>query len=114
MLKKRCKLAYPKERDLVKACIAYLNLKGYEVLRNNTGLFIFHNKDGKPRAVRIGLKGSPDIIACSPDGRFIAVECKTGRNRLTAYQKAFLERLRKKNAIVVVAYSVDDLEKAGL
>jgi hypothetical protein len=114
MVRKNCNIHYQKERELVKACMEYLSFKGYEVLRNNTGLFIFYGRDGRPRAVRTGVKGSPDIIACSPDGRFVAVECKAGKNKLTAYQKAFIERLKRKNAIVVVAYSVEDLERAGL
>jgi len=111
---KSAKVCPARERDIINACINYLTLRGYEVLRNNTGLIVLRNPDGKKRAIRIGFKGSPDIIACSPEGRFVAIECKTVKNKLTPFQEAFLERLRKKNAIVIVARSVEDLINSGL
>jgi hypothetical protein len=36
--------------------------------------------------------GSPDIIGFDHQGRFIAVECKTGSGRLTSYQKDWWDK----------------------
>lgn len=102
-----------KEKDIVNACIQYLVLKGYEVIRNNTGAAVIES-NGRKRLVRFGFPGSSDIIACSKDGRFVAVECKTEKGKLTEAQKAFLERIRKNNGIAIVARSVDDLVNAGV
>lgn len=102
------------EQNIVKSCIEYLTYRGYEVIRNNTGRFVIQSDNGKFRMISFGKKGSPDIVACSPSGRFVAVECKKPGNKLTELQQQYLEKLKQKGAIVVIAYSVDDLIKAGL
>lgn len=112
-VQKKCSRKKIRENDIIRACIYYLKLKGYEPLRNNSGMILFR-EGNHIRAVRMGIKGSPDIVACSPDGRFIAVECKANGNRLTAAQERYLANLKRKNAIVIVARSVEDLERAGI
>lgn len=72
----------PKQNEtaLVKACLEYLPLEGVVAWRNNTGALI--DRTGRP--VRFGLGvGSPDIVGCMPDGRYLAVECKIGKRKLT-------------------------------
>jgi hypothetical protein len=102
------------EKEVIKACIQYLTLKGYEVIRNNTGAFVATGENGKKRLIRFGFPGSADIIACSPEGRFVAVECKSDSGRLTIAQQDFIRRVTDRNGIAVVARSVDDLVRAGL
>lgn len=65
-------------RNLVKACIEYLEAKGYVTQKNNTGMTITKNPYGKKRVIRYGKKGSADILSCSPKGRFCAWEIKIG------------------------------------
>lgn len=102
-----------REGEIVAECIRYLQIKGYEVIRNNTGAIVAEYK-GKKRLIRFGLPGSADILACSPDGRFVAIECKAGSNKTTRLQELFLNRIRENNGIAVVARSVADLVEAGI
>jgi len=97
----------------VAECVRYLQIKGYEVIRNNTGAIVAEHK-GKKRLIRFGLPGSADILACSPEGRFVAIECKAGRNKTTRLQNIFLERIRKNNGIAIVARSIADLIEQGI
>ena len=48
-----------------------------------------------------GRSGIPDIIACYK-GRFIAIECKAGKNTLTALQEAELKKIEEAKGYVLV------------
>jgi tricorn protease-like protein len=96
------------EQKLVKACMDYLRCKGFLVLRNNSGR-IFINDNGKIRAIRAGMAGSSDIIACSPDGRFFAIECKSKKGRLTENQKEFLRKVSELGGVALVVRNIDEL-----
>lgn len=52
--------------------------------KNNTGSI----KVGE-RCVKFGLKGSADIVGLTSDGKFLAIECKTGDAVLKAHQRSF-------------------------
>lgn len=75
--------------------------------RNNTGAY--KTEDGT--YIRYGLKGSPDIIGILNDGRFLGVECKSGKNDIKGSQIDFKEQVEKRNGVYIVAWSTDDLEK---
>ena len=72
----------------------------------------YTRKDGSKAnyRVRVGKKGSGDIIACSPHGRWIEVECKFGHNRQSPEQKARQLEIERRKGVYVVAYDVHDLE----
>jgi Holliday junction resolvase len=48
-----------------------------------------------------GASGIPDIICCH-NGRFIAIECKAGKNKTTALQDAHIARIRAAGGVAVV------------
>ena len=121
-----------REGDLVRAVIQYLNARGAFAWRMNSGMIRGEHR-GKPWAVRMGTRGMPDVLAVwpkrahhfvqessavlraeysEPFGQLIAVECKRHPNKPTAAQEATMQELRKRGALVVVAYSVADVEKA--
>ncbi len=95
------------EAKVLKACIAYLELLDCYVLRTSAGFTSF---DG--RKVSIGRAGLPDILACK-NGRFIAVECKAAGGRVSEAQSRQHEFIRRRNGIVIIPHSVDEL-RAGL
>ncbi len=97
-----------KETHLVQQVIQYLNFKGHFVHRNNTGA----TRAGKhnERFIRFGYPGSSDVIGCSKDGKIIAVECKVARNKLSPLQEAYLEEIRRRGGIAIVAYDLSDVE----
>ena len=103
----------------MKAVIQYINARGGLAWRNQSGRTLIRSGD-KTRAIQMGRKGLPDVVGVwpCPDfypskvGVLIAVECKRPGNTLTPAQELMLAELRKRGAIVVVAYSITDVEKA--
>jgi hypothetical protein len=84
-------------RNLVKSCLDYLQYSGAWVFKVAGG---------------IGQKpGVPDILAVLK-GRFVAVECKTGKGKLNPNQAIQCEELRRAEAIVIVCRCPEDLESA--
>lgn len=94
------------ERDLVRAVIEYIQLRGGLALRINSGLIVIG--DGQ-RVMRGAPAGTADVIACLPGGRFAAIECKVGKNRPTALQEDFLETVKQAGGLAIVAWSIEDL-----
>lgn len=61
--------------------------------------------------IRLAHPGTADITGCSKDGRFIAVECKIKPNKPTELQEAYLEEIRRRGGIGIVAYDINDVEE---
>ncbi len=69
---------------------------------------VFNEKGQQVRRVK---KSWPDITACY-EGHFVAIEVKRPVNgRLSPGQAVELDTLRRADALVVIARSVDDLEE---
>jgi len=96
------------EGAVVQACLEYLGIYGAFVWRNNTGSL----KDKINRPVFFGKPGSSDILGLLPGGRFIAVECKSKKGKLSENQKDFLAEVERLGGLAIVARSVDDIMKA--
>ena len=79
---------------------------------------IWRNESGaaehKGRYVRYGLqKGSADLVGLlAPDGKFLALEVKTSRGRLSTEQKLFLELVRSRGGFACVVRSVEEAVRA--
>lgn len=93
------------EKDILNACLDFLNANKIFCWRNNTGAF----KDNRGGFYRFGLPGSPDIIAVI-NGKFIAIECKTKTGKQTDTQKKFEARTVKAGGIYMLVRSSYDLE----
>lgn len=101
-----------REGALVAATIAYLNARGAFAWRNQSGV-VGAVRDGKVRAIRLGRAGLPDVMAALPPaGRLLAVECKRAGGRLNPDQIRAIDELRRRGVLVVVAYSITDVEAA--
>lgn len=61
--------------------------------------------------IRLAHPGTSDVTGCSKDGRFIAVEAKIKPNKPTQLQEDYLEQVRKRGGIALVAYDLTDVEK---
>lgn len=98
-----------KEQVLVKQIVDFLNYRGHFVQRINSGAIRINNPNGNNRFIKLAHAGTADITGCSKDGRFLAVECKIGKNKPTDLQNAYLEEVKKRGGIAIVAYSLDDV-----
>ena len=95
------------EQPVVNAILDYLHRCGHCAIRINSGLQII-NSNGNRRAFHGAPAGTSDIIACV-DGRFVAIECKAGKNKPTKLQADFLQNISERGGIAIVAYSVEDV-----
>jgi hypothetical protein len=74
--------------------------------RNNTGCAWVGD-----RPLRYGLPGSADILGLLPNGRFLAVECKSAKGRQSPVQKTFEENIIRNKGIYVLVYDAAQLEE---
>lgn len=96
-----------KETDIQRAIIQYLRYKGYFVWKqNNVGI-----KKANGSYIPTTMRGISDILGISKDGKFIAIEVKMGKNKPTEYQEMFLEEIKSRKGIAIVAYDLLDVQK---
>ena len=65
----------------------------------------------RPYAIRLAAPGVSDLIGWTEGGRFVAIEVKAPRGRLTDEQAAFIELVRRSGGLAGVARSVDEARK---
>jgi hypothetical protein len=108
-----------KERDVLKACLDYLKLRGIPAVRVNGGGMHAPGPGGRTRYVRFtSTPGCADILAVLPPaGRFAGIEVKRPGGRLTADQESFLAAVRRAGGLGLVVHSVgelvEELERLG-
>lgn len=78
----------------------------FRIWKNNTGTGRSHTGN---RFLSWGLYGSADIIGVGLGGRFIGIECKTGKSPQKAQQKAFQKMVQDMGGIYIVARSINDV-----
>jgi hypothetical protein len=108
-LARRQRDLYGDEQSLVNAILSLLALRGVVAWRVNSGSV----KTERGTLVRLAPAGTSDIIGIvPPDGKLLAVEAKIWPNTPTPHQEAFLERVRAAGGMAIVAYSVEDVDRA--
>ena len=97
------------EKNIQKGIIDYLRWNKYIAVKFNASIFV-GSREKEGRFIKSPQVGVSDILFCSPQGRFGAIEVKAGKNKPTKAQEDFLEEVRKRGGIVILAYSVKDVE----
>ena len=95
-----------KEADLQKQTLEWFSLqRDCFAIRINTQGVPLHGREGyRPSPMR----GVADILACV-SGRFLAIELKSDRGRLSEEQKFFLERVQIAGGFAMEARSLDEI-----
>ena len=105
------------ERDIQSAILLALSRGPTRLLRINAGVawqgtVIERTPQrlvlARPYAIRLAAPGVSDLIGWTEGGRFVAVEVKGPRGRVTAEQAAFLDLVRRSGGLAGVARSVED------
>lgn len=96
------------EAIVLKSILEWLRVRGIFAWRNNTGAVKIDGPT-RNRFVRYGTPGSSDILGCLPDGRFLAIECKSPIGRPTSDQLVFIKNIRDRGGIAFIARSIDDV-----
>ena len=73
--------------------------------RQNSGAFT----DARGQFVRFGWPGCADVLGQLRDGRFLAVEVKAARGRLSEAQQIFLDRVSAAGGVAFLARSAADV-----
>jgi hypothetical protein len=89
-------------------CLKYLKLRQIKAWSNPSGAVQI--RPGK--FMSFGLKGSSDILGVLPGGKIICIECKAGHGRLSPEQREFLEDIKNRGGLAIVAKSFRDIDKA--
>lgn len=88
------------ENEIQKEIMDYLRVRCIYHWRNNTG---------KRGGVTYGFPGSADILGLLPDGRFLAIECKTETGKQSDKQREFQLNIEANNGLYILAKSVNDV-----
>jgi len=94
------------EAHIKSSCLKYLAKQGITAWNNPSGAV----RIAPERWLHFGKKGSSDILGILPKGRFLAVEVKAPRGRLTPEQKQFLDDVQKLGGLAVVVRSWKELD----
>jgi hypothetical protein len=97
------------ERDIQKAILQYLKLRGYECKRNNAGRIPIREGNRPQRWINVGDAGWPDIEGITKEGQYFGIEVKARTGRLTPLQAERGKKIIETKAIWFVARSVDDV-----
>lgn len=87
------------EGHVIKACIQLLCLWKCDIIRNNSGAI----KTAAGHWLRFGKKDSGDIIACSPYGRWIEIECKYKAGAVRIGQEARQRLIQSMGGVYLIA-----------
>ena len=93
-----------KETVLMRKVMCALSEKGHFVLRTNAGTFY----DSRGNRVTIGFKGLSDLVGCTKNGRFFAIEIKLPGEKPRDDQQKFLDAMKRAGAITGCAHSIEE------
>ncbi len=108
------------ERDTQTSILLELSHGPTRLLRINAGVawqgrVLQHNRDllvlENPRAIRLAAPGVSDLLGWTEGGRFVAIEVKAARGRVTDEQAAFIDLVRRSGGLAGVARSVEEARK---
>ena len=104
------KQVHPKEKDVQKQILEWLELKKYVCHRNNTGT-AFSEYKGKRYMVKYGAVGSADIICIlPPNGRYCGLEVKGWGKHLSEHQQSFKANIERVGGIYEEVHSIEEVE----
>ena len=94
------------ENSVVKAVIDVLSWNDFRVWRMNAGKV----RTAKGHLVSLAPAGVSDVIGIAPSGKFVAVECKFGKNKATKLQNDFLREVNRRGGYGCVAWGSEDVD----
>ena len=94
------------EQILQKSIIDYLRLKKCRVVKfSSAGIYRRSTDSYIPQPQR----GVSDLLGCTPQGRFFAIEVKMPKGKVSKEQAEFLVSIVANEGIGIVARSLDDV-----
>ena len=103
-------MARTPEGEIVNAICEYLALKKRFFYRNNNTPIFDPTRKGFRAMPKYTMRGIPDII-CVNDARYIGIEVKTEKGRLSEDQHEFGRSFILAGGKYIVAHGIDDVQK---
>ena len=89
------------ETEIQKDIMDYLKLKGIKAWRNNSGQARYN--------IKLAPNGTPDIIGYLPNGKFLGIEVKKPKKKLSPDQELWHSQAILAGCVIITARSVDDV-----
>ena len=100
------------EAEIEKMILHFLNYRGIFAFKvKTTGTYDPVTEKFRTLG-KFCLKGTSDILGILHDGRFLAIEVKSFKGKVTAEQNAFISKVNACGGIGFVARSIDDVVSA--
>jgi penicillin-binding protein-related factor A (putative recombinase) len=100
-----------KESDIQKSILDYLSLiPGCFVFRTNNIGVPLRDSSGKTSFRPSPVKGLSDILCCFK-GRFIALEVKRPKGKVTQHQTRFLNQVKESGGVGAVVHSIEEVKE---
>jgi len=103
-----------RERDVIAACIDYLELHRVMFIRTNAVKLVTWKGQTFPTPMRDSQKGIADLILILPDPRgyvrAVACECKSSIGKLSTAQASWKERWLMAGGIYLICRGLEDLQ----
>lgn len=97
------------EAKVADACVKWLELLDFYVLRTGAGMVEF-DPARTGRKVAVGRKGGHDYTCCSPNGRFVSMEVKSATGKPSEAQLRQRTFILRRQGIVTIPHSLDELK----
>ena len=101
------------EQHIQKQILDYLRFRGIFCWKNNTaGIYV----KARDTYIPSHAPGVSDILGVLKGGRFLAIEVKAEKGRVSPHQQMFLDSINEAGGLAFVASSVEECERglAGL
>jgi hypothetical protein len=92
--------------ELVNMVLVRFSKPQLRVWKNVTGVFDAPNG----AKIRVGLKGSADILGIRSDGKMVCIEIKVGHDQQRQDQKSFENMINLMHGIYVIVHDTDKLD----
>ena len=63
------------------------------------------------KTILCNRNGIPDIVGCTPSGRFFAIEVKYGSNKPSKLQEWNIQEIQKVGGIAFAAWSLEEVQR---
>jgi hypothetical protein len=96
------------EQGIQKQILEYLRWRHIVCWKNNTaGIYV----KARNTYIPSHAPGVSDILGVLPGGRFLGIEVKAPKGRVSPHQQQFIDTINQAGGLAFVAYSVDDVEQ---
>ena len=93
------------EAKVASACVAWLELCEFYVLRTGSGVVTIEG-----RRMAVGRAGGHDYTCCAPNGAFVSVETKSAAGKASPAQLRQRKFIQRRNGIVSIPHSLAELQ----